>query len=486
MTTFRSRPEIRTLPLLGLLGLAGCGPGPAAPSADARPLAGVTVRFHCPDARLAGLLTPLARVWAARTGATLEPAAGDGYDVGVVTPAELGRLAAGGELLPVPPALRDPGNPYQWSGVLAAYRAEPLAGWGGRVYGLPLAGAGEVVVYRADRFADEAARKEYAARYKRPLAPPATWEELAEVAAFFAARDKKPSLPPLPADPARLVGLFSRVAASYDRPAAGEASAGTAGRGELGFYDRAEDGRPRLTDPKAGFGRAAGWLAGLRGTGGLPADGPADPAALLADGRAVLAVLTLDELRTLRGRGDLGRYGIAAVPGTRGFADPTTGALVPSAGNLVPHFAGGWFGVVRAGCPQPAAAWELVAELGGPGRGLEVVAAGGYGPVRDAHLDRERLAVWYGYGFDADRTRALQDALRVYAGKTVRNPTYGLRGPDAADRTARLAAELAGIAAGTVPPAEGLQRAAAAWDEAAKGTPPDVLRDWRRKALGLN
>ncbi|MBX9584170.1 MAG: extracellular solute-binding protein [Gemmataceae bacterium] len=512
--TFRnsgSRPGSRfprqlfPLALLAAAGLVlagGCNPADDPASAPPPgPFAGAVVRFSCPDPRLAELLTPLARVWAARTGAALEVVAGAaagtlpaGADVGVVPFAAVGGLADRGELRPIPPALKEPGHPYQWSGVISTFRGESYAGWGGRVFALPVAGAAELVLYRSDRLADPTTRKEFEGKFGRSPGPPTTWEDYADLAAFFADKDKAPSLPALPADPYQLVTFLSRVAACYDRPAGGESTAREAGRRDDaarqevgGFQFRADDGRPRLDSPTAGFGPAAEWLAGLKARGGLPAGGDPDPVAALTAGRAALAVVSLHDLHRLRAAAgkDLGRYGVAPLPGTRSYIDPATGKRAPAGSNYVPHLAGGWLGVVRADAAHPEAAWDLLAELGGPTRSLELVAAG-YGPFRDLHLDRDRMAAWYGYGFDDARTKALQDAVRASVGKGVRNPTFGLRTPDEPALTAALAGELRRVAAGEVPPAEGLKRVTAGWDAADKDIPADKLRDWRRKALGLN
>ena len=78
------------------------------------------------------------------------------------------------------------------------------------------------------------------------------------------------------------------------------------------------------------------------------------------------------------------------------------------------------------------------------------------------------------------------DAARAAVGKAARNPAYGLRTPDAAALTAALAGELAKVAAGATPPADALKRVNEAWDAPGPGASADQLRDWRRKALGLN
>ena len=75
---------------------------------------------------------------------------------------------------------------------------------------------------------------------------------------------------------------------------------------------------------------------------------------------------------------------------------------------------------------KPEAAFDLLAELGGPVRSLEIVSTPGLGagPFRESHL--ELLLPWLGYGFDEDGSKALQDALK----KELRggaNPNAGLR-----------------------------------------------------------
>lgn len=460
----------------------GCAPAddaaPAASPAE-KPLAGTALRVSCPDARLAAVIRPVARSWAARTGASVdvdEKAPLRDSDVGVIRFADFGAWADRGDLAPIPPEIKTPGHPFQWSGLLPVYRSEPYAGWGAQVYGLPVAGDGAVLVYRADRLADPAAGDEFRAKFGRPLAPPATWEDLADVAAFFAARDRAPSLPPQSTHPVDLTNRFFRVAAGFDRAAQREGA--RADGDALAFAFRPDDGKPRLDQP--GFVAAGRLLAALTAAS---APGTADPAALLRDGKAVLAVLTLEEAARLRppGAPTDPRLGVAPVPGTRGTAT-ADGKTVPVAANYVPYFAGGWVGAVRAGSKSPAAGFDLLAELAGPARSAEVVAAGGYGPTRGAHLDRDRLVLWLGYGFDAERSKALQDAAEAFAAAPVRNPTFGLRTPDRVRLTNLLADELRPVAAGTAPPAEALARAAAAWE---KESPAARERERRRRAVGL-
>ena len=149
--------------------------------------------------------------------------------------------------------------------------------------------------------------------------------------------------------------------------------------------------------------------------------------------------------------------------------------------------AGGRLGVVRTRCPSPDAAFELLADLGGPTRSLETLGSAGLGagPFRTAHLERDRLQVWYPYGFDADRSKALQDALRQYARQDV-NPVFGLRGPDQAALSAAAADALAKLAAGQTSAGDAVKQLAAAWNEIDSKTPKEQRLRWRRLAAGQN
>lgn len=412
--------------------------------------------------------------------------AGDDTDIGIISVADLGEWAERGDVVAVPASLRAADHPFQWSGVLPAYR-EQLIEWGGQARALPLAGDGSVVVYRADRLSDPAFIEAFRKQYGRPPAAPTSWDEFADLATALTTYDRKPSLPSLA--PADLTDLFFRVAASHDRRALNDVDIARRGGGLEPFQFNLTSGEPRLDAPS--FRAAAEWLGTLAAKGCLPpTTNPTDPAAALGDGRASLALLSLGQLARLpRENGAVpARFGIAPVPGARSYFDPKKGQLVPTATpNYIPYFAGGVLGVVRTGCRHQAAAFDLLAELGGPARSLEMISnpALGAGPFRAAHLDRDRLLIWFGYGFDADRSKLLQDAMRQYVRPEVANRAHGLRGPDQRPLTAAATDALTRIVAGA--PADAvLGQLTTAWTQIDQKTPKDTLLRWRKLAAGLN
>ena len=494
----RNRHRLHALATIaGLFALGGCGGTPSTATAPPRPHDRVALALSCPDPAFADAIEPMVRSWEVRTGAKVTLARTamtptDATDLAVIPAGHLGAWAEPGHLAAVPAKYRGGEHPIQWFGFLNAY-GDRLVEWGARTQAIPLAGDGFVLVYRADRFNDKAAVADFFIQFKRPLGPPTTWEAFAEVAAFFAARDKKPSLPPLPADAERTFDLFARVASSLDRPALSDKDLDGPNKDaeRLAFLFAVKDGAPRLRAP--GFTAAAEWLAGLHATGCLPAGaGSDDPAAALAENRAVLALMSLDQLAKLpRENGAVPtRFGLAGVPGARRYFDPARGAWAEAAGqggNYVPHFSGGRLGVVRARCPHQEAAFELLAEIGGPERGAELVSTPGLGagPTRVAHLDPNRLLPWLGYGFDETHSKDLQEALRQYVGQPVKNPTYGLRGPDRADLALAAGGALRKLGTGAKP-GDALAEAMTAWTAIDTKTPAATLRVWRQRAAGLN
>lgn len=479
-------------PIFVLLSVIGCNAPPVF-EAPKKPFDGQKLTLSCPEPAMADAITPMVRVWEARTGATVavrrEPmTAADATDVAVLAAGDLGAWAEPGHLAPVPAKLRADAA-FQWSGLLPAY-GERLVEWGGLTVAVPLTGDGHVVVYRADRFGEKTAIEASKARYGRGLAAPATWEEFADVAEVFAALDKKPSLPPLPTDPERLFDLLSRVASSADRPALSDfqlAAAAGQNREALAFQFTLATGKPRLRG--SGFQLAADWIARLRTANTLPAPGGSDdPVAALSEGRAVMAVLSLDQLARLPREGGAvpARFALAGVPGTRHVFGAQPSPERPS--NFIPHFSGGRLGVVRARCQHQEAAFDLLADLGGPARGAEFIATPGLGagPTRVAHVDRERLLLWLGYGFDEDRSKFLQDAMRHYTDQAVKNPTFGLRGPDRAELIKAAAPAISAVGTGGVTAVDRLKQVEDAWQALDAKVSEDVLKRWRQRAAGLN
>jgi len=401
--------------------ISGCGEDSKQTSPLTKTHKDVSLTLVCPDKAFLTALSPAARSWAERTGAKIAikletMSLDDDADIGIIDAPELGFWADREKLKQVPVSLRAPDNPFQWTGILPAYR-EQLIVWGGQAQAIPLAGEGYVIVYRADRLKDPKVVAAFNAQFSHNPAPPTTWDEFAAIATVFASIDGKPSLPPC--SNSELASLFFRIAACYDRKVQRESYdvRNVGGLEALSFQFDLTSSKPRLSSPA--FQASADWFANLATKKCIPPivqDLISNPALALANNEASIAVLSLAQLaRMPRDNGSIPeRFGIAALPGTQVVFDPENRRpMVLAVPNYVPYFAGGRLGVVRSHCKNSDAAFELLAELGGPTRSTEIVSASdlGAGPFRNVHLDHERIMVWYGYGFDAARSDALRNAL---------------------------------------------------------------------------
>jgi ABC-type glycerol-3-phosphate transport system substrate-binding protein len=492
--TLVSRGIVRLLLLSGLLAGGGCSGEIELPTpATERRWEGVELILRCPDASWRTALEPLVQSWAFRMGATVHwrdeaMRPGDDTDIAVLPAAELGSWADQGELSRVPVAFRQSGHPFQWTNVLLPYR-EYLIEWGGQAQALPLAGDAFLIVLRRDQLENATVRATHERLWKRTPTPPATWEEFAELAITLTQVSGQPCLPPWQGP--ELVDIFFRVAACYDRPALTD----TDKVQSTPFFFDPQTAAPRLQAPA--FGQAARWLASLVEHRCLPpsaaapmAPPGAPPSAgqALARGQALLAVVSLRDLEALSRSAHRvdPRFLLAPLPGSRGYYT-RSGSWVPTVTpNYVPYFAGGYLGVVRQRCRNPEAAFELLGELGGPARSLEILSTPGLnaGPFRSTHLDRDRLPIWYGYRLDAERSLHLQDALRSYVRAEVKNPVVGLRTPDQARLRTAAATELSRLLLGA-PPEEVIQQLSAAWQRLDAEIPlADRLR-WRQSSAGL-
>ncbi len=484
-------------PTLAILALAGCGgaDAPVVPPKPRLPFSSQTISLGSDDPAIAELFHRRSGVWASRTGAVVERKPSASADIVIVRPGDLGRWVAARGTTPVPDDLRNSAHALQWSRCLPVW-SERLANWGGSIHALPLAGESYVLTYRTDRFA------EASQRWKRPVAPPASWEDFAELAIRFA-QDGVPCLPAVSADAERTLREFHLIAACYDRPAmtatdfATRQQAGDKGLARteslLGFHHDPATGEPRLTSPA--FQAAARWL---RRTAVARPKSPhaddANPAAALAAGRSAMAILSLAELGRLpKTDGALPReIDLAPVPGTKVWFD-AAGAEQPPADkvagiNYVPYVgAAGWLAIVRPAAAHPDTCFELIAELSGLERSTELLSdpALGFGPFRIEHLDPSRDAIWQRYGFDAERSRKLALAVRHQIGSGLAFPAVALRVPEREALLGILAQQLAGTIAGPTDPIAALKAADAAWRADDAKRPKDALQTERRHAAGL-
>jgi multiple sugar transport system substrate-binding protein len=484
-----------------LASLAGCGgTATTTPQAAPRPFDGATLQVACPTDAVKAVVERYGHDWATRQGVRLEtttyaapagPESVAAADLWLIEPASLGRWAAAGRLEPVPDEYTRPqpradeagGAKYHWPDLLPLYR-ERLLRWGDRVYALPVLGEGPVCFYRLDLFADPDHKSAFRARFGRDLAPPATWEDYADLAEFFNGRPGlSPSLPPL-TDNDEIDRAFHAVAASCAVRAAnlGALRGASDRRAALfSFHCDFATGEPLIASP--GFVHALELLQRLQACR-VPADGKPGPEAFAA-GRTVLCLADASWIDHFEKSPAKPRFGIARVPGSRVVFDHATGqAETPAGGNYVPYLgADGCLGVVPRGAARAEAAVALLAELGGPekSRQIAIEPRWGGGAFRGGQLSDP--AGWSAFGLDQVQTKALLQALeQTLTPASVGNPATRLRLPREAEYRKALLEQVRAALEGKKDAAAALKAAEEQWQAL---EPADRRRVEYAHSLGL-
>jgi ABC-type glycerol-3-phosphate transport system substrate-binding protein len=451
---------------LTLLGLAGCGGG-SEPTEPPPPTYG-RVRVACPQALGKEVVKTYGRNWEAQTKGTIEivpydPSQADppDADLWIISPATMPRWAAAGKLRTLPESI-PASNDYLWKSLLTLYR-EKLVVWDRKRYALPLLGESLLCCYRSDWLADPQHQKAFKERFKRQLAPPATWEEFADIAEYFAQAGHGPSLPPQTADDDALEREFYTIAANYASRAVAENEKDLNERALFSFQYDIATGEPRIAT--GGFLHALRLMKRLqpfRAPGGK-----GNPADTFADGNAVFCLVETPQLARFQEKSKVkDKFSVCRMPGADGYYDfVEPDKWVVHEGNRIPYLGGGgWLGVVPTGAEAHEAAFSLLTYLSDPAVSKQIVIdprVGG-GPTRQEHFDSS--TPWATFGLDTERTTKVEDALRQmleYPG--LKNPAVRLRTPDEATHRKALEKELRAALQGDKEPEAALQDAAKSW-----------------------
>jgi multiple sugar transport system substrate-binding protein len=441
----------------------------------------VVVRVACPDDRTAALVKNDASSWSGRAGGQVEvvrydaengPDKGPPADAWVLAPAAMPHWAAAGQLLPLPAEYTTSNGPLDWSRLLPEYRDKLLV-WDRTPYALPLLGEAPLCFYRADLFQAEVNQAAFQKEFGRKLAPPATWEELAEIAQFFNGRKEGglagPSLPPLPERDDDLDREFFALAVPTARLALREDDRKPPSDVEAFscHYDL-QTLQPRIATP--GFVHALRLLRRLQDY--RPAGAAAEPAQAFEKGQAVLCLADVSWIGRFQKGAVATKFGFCRLPGSGTVFGYSAGQpQTVAGGNFVPYLgAGGALMVVPRSAAHPEAAFALLAELAGPtvSRRSVIDPRWGGGAFRRDHL--EKVEGWYSFRLDQGQTMSLMETLRqtlLHPG--VSNPVLRLRIPDERPHQRALLVEVRRVLLEGADPAEALEAAAKRWQELDQG-----------------
>src|SRR5262245_46322533 len=228
---FRLSPLAAAASFLLAVVLTGCS-SPTAIGPQAKPFDGITLRIAVPaEAAVRPLVERHGRAWSSGSGASIEIVSADApADVHLFRPSDAGRIES--RLAPIDVAPLKKFEGYQYSRLLG-YEVDHDMVWGDKVTALPVLGESLFCVYRADLVEDPrhaaALSQRFRQRFHFPMrvSGPSTWQQVAELAAYFSAepnwvkgesaKTPRPSLVPLPASLLEFDRDFHAVASSFVR-----------------------------------------------------------------------------------------------------------------------------------------------------------------------------------------------------------------------------------------------------------------------------
>jgi len=453
-----------------LLGLGvGCGGGEEkGPTGPANRFPGVTLTVVVPEGPLAAAIENRLGDWEGETAgkvilqamplAEMETALTDPgglkADVVVYPVAWTGRVGAAVGFAALPKRFKS----IDYSDLLPAYRR--LTRWGEEIVAVPLAGDCLLCYYRRDWFTDSKHTDAYLAKTGRRLAPPQTWEDYLDIAAYFREVFRSAEVPARLPEPSggQVYGLvepwgdLSRRRQCWQARVAAYAKDGD----NYTLLVDLDNLRPQMA--RAGFDAGGGtaWQAdagfrlgteGMRraadyGPPNMPAVSEADARKLFLRGGAALCLAGADlplwavkdkvwgepeERETL-----LSAIGVCMLPGSRQRVDRRTGKLQPviTTNRATIIAVGTMLASITKQCGKPEAGTHLLAFLCGKEIGLEHATDVDMrlGVYRRSHFSEP--GAWAGLaGMGSD----LADRYLAVLSKTMAhdNVVLPLRGPSA-------------------------------------------------------
>ncbi len=458
--------------------LSGCGDKPAEVPAKvpARPFEGQSISVIVPklDARLIrGPILDEVAEFENRTGAkvrVLTPGWNEtiekideslkspdaNFDIYVAISMWSGTLLGGGHIEPVPEAVK---QQVDWEDVLPIYRNTVLS-WNNVAYGLPYDGDCINLYYRKDVFENPEYQARFKKKYRYDLAPPATWKEYRDIAAFFTGWDwNGDGKPDYGVAGNRVKGdismlqFFAQAAAHAKHP------------DDPAYYFDPETLKPRINN--AGFVRALEiWIDTLKyGPPGMANFAGHDVRNSFVSGQTVMAIDWADmgvhavnsPVSVVRDR-----IGYSQIPGSNEVFDARAGRW-DARPNQVSSISGNWTFFVSKASKNKALAFEFAAHMTSKALTKKLTAVSGtaVNPSRRSHFDDP--ASWRQSGFSTESAKAYLDEIT----KSLSNPrvVYDITIPGAGEYYQVADEFVAKAVNGEMSAQKALDQAAAEWEK---------------------
>jgi multiple sugar transport system substrate-binding protein len=399
----------------------------------------------------------------------------DVYYIGSQT---AGQLMANDHVLEVPAEFQDRLGLDQIPEIYNQYQLR----WNDKLYGIPWDGDVLMLNYRKDLLNNPEYQEEFQAEYGYALAPPESWQQYADIAAFFTGKDWDNDGAPnygLAELPMRRNhawnGFLSRAAGYAKHP------------DDPAFFFDPETMVPRINNP--GFVKALeDWKTALQwGPPDMLSYDWAANAQAFVGGRAALNIqwadigpMSVDPETSVVA----GNVGFGVTPGSTEVWNPTTGEWETFEQPNKAPFAGfgGWIYVVPNLTQQPEAAMDLATFLGSPEVRIEAATTPGCGVNPDA-TDMLEPSIWVDAGFsqeDAEAyTKAITDSI------TSPNVVFDLRIPGIPEYKDVLEIAVTKALVGEATPQAALDEAAAEWEAITDRLGREQQAQYYRESLGI-
>lgn len=450
------------------------GETPAKPLA--RPFEGQSISVIVPklDARLIrGPILDEVEGFEARTGAkvrvltpgwneTIEKideslkSADANFDIYVVISMWSGTLLSGGHVEPVPAAIK---QKIDWDDVLPIYRNTVLS-WNNVTYGLPYDGDCINLYYRKDVFANPEFQARFKKKYHYDLAPPTTWKEYRDIAAFFTGWDwNGDGKPDYGIAGNRVKGdismlqFFAQAAAYAKHP------------DDPAYYFDPETLKPRINNP--GFVRALEtWIDTLKyGPPGMANFAGHDVRNSFVSGQTVMAIDWADMgVHAVNAPASVikDKIGYSQIPGSDEVFNVLTKAW-DKRPNQVSSISGNWTFFVSKASKNKALAFEFAAHMTSKALTKQLTAISGtaVNPSRRSHF--EDPASWNQSGFSTESAKAYLEEIT----RSLSNPNvvYDITIPGAGEYYQVADEYVAKAVNGEMTAKKALDQAAAEWEK---------------------